>query len=440
MTSIESQVRSGGLFQGYAYGYPHKMSYRTLASPAPLREAWAGEDKTALFLYAHVPFCSVRCGFCNLFTTTGVGAAKDRVTAYLDALERQIEAVHAALGPHAKAARIAIGGGTPTFLTIRELERLFAMLGTFSRTADVVPLAVEMSPDSVDDEKLDFLRENGTTRASLGVQSFVEKDTRALGRPQKAADVEKALASMQAARFPIRNIDLIYGVQGQTSEDWQVSLQAAMRHAPEEIFLYPLYVRPLTGLGRKDKRPADAREELYRCGRDFLLAHGYTQISMRLFRSPAHPGGCDVHYCCQEDGMIGLGAGARSYTRLLHYSTEWAVGRGSVQEILDHFSGLEDYAQATHGAVLNLDDQKRRYVIKSILRADGLDLAAYHARFQLNALDDFPQLNELLACGAATLEASHLRPTLLGLEWSDVIGPWLYSDRVKAAIAAFELR
>lgn len=440
MTSIESQVLSGGLFQGYAYGYPHKMAYRTLSKPVPLRTAWAEEDKTALFLYAHVPFCSVRCGFCNLFTTTGEGATKDRVTAYLDSLERQIAFVNAALGPQARIARIAIGGGTPTFLSIRELERLFGMLGTFSRSADAVPLAVEMSPDSVDDEKLAFLRQQGTIRASLGVQSFVEKDTRALGRPQKVTDVEKALTAMHAASFPVRNIDLIYGVQGQTVEDWQVSLEATLRHAPEEIFLYPLYVRPLTGLGRKDKRPADAREELFRHGRDFLLAHGYTQISMRLFRSPAHPYGCDVHYCCQEDGMIGLGAGARSYTRSLHYSTEWAVGRGSVQEILDHFSGMEDHSLATHGAVLDLDDQKRRYVIKSILRADGLDLASYQDCFHHDAFEDFPQLNELLACGAATREASYLRPTLLGLEWSDVIGPWLYSDSVKAAIAAFELR
>ncbi len=440
MTSLETQINSGGLFQGYAYGYPHKMAYRSLATSVPLDKAWAEEDKSALFLYVHVPFCSVRCGFCNLFTTTGPGAAKDRVTAYLDALERQIEAVHAALGPQSKVARIAIGGGTPTFLTIPELERLFTMMSAFSHSTDSVPFAVEMSPDSVDDEKLAFLRENGTTRASLGVQSFVEKDTRALGRPQKATDVEKALTAMQSARFPVRNIDLIYGVEGQTLEDWQTSLEAALRHRPEEIFLYPLYVRPLTGLGRKDKRPTDARENLYRRGRDFLLAHGYSQISMRLFRSPAHPGGCDVHYCCQEDGMVGLGAGARSYTRSLHYSTEWAVGRGSVQEILDHFSTLKDHSQATHGALLDLDDQKRRYVIKSILRADGLDLVAYRSRFQHDALDDFPQLNELLTCGAATQEVSHLRPTLLGLEWSDVIGPWFYSDHVKSAIEAFELR
>jgi oxygen-independent coproporphyrinogen-3 oxidase len=437
---IREQVSGGGLFQGYAYGYPHKMAYRRLTPSVPLREAWADEAKDALFLYAHVPFCSVRCGFCNLFTVTGEGAAKNRVTSYLDALERQMECVHAALGAEASVARIAIGGGTPTFLTITELERLFGLLRSLRRSAAEVPIAIEMSPDSVDGEKMAFLREHGVTRASLGVQSFVEKDTRALGRPQKAADVEKALDAMRTARFPVRNIDLIYGVEGQTWEDWLISLQNALRHEPEEVFLYPLYVRPLTGLGRKDKRPTDAREELYRRGRDYLLSQSYTQISMRLFRSPKHPGECDVHYCCQEDGMIGLGAGARSYTRALHYSTEWAVGRNSVQEILDYYSATNDHSLATYGATLDLEDQKRRYIIKSILRAGGMEVAAYRMQFKSDAMEDFPQLKQLMETGAATRTETHLLPTLLGLEWSDVIGPWLYSGRVKEAIAAFELR
>lgn len=438
MTGIESQLALGGLFQGYAYGYPHKMAYRRLNPPVPLRDAWAEEDKTALFLYAHVPFCSVRCGFCNLFTTTE--AAKGLVTAYLDAMERQLEALHMALGGQARAARVAIGGGTPTFLTVQELTRLFALLGAFAKASKEVPVAIEMSPDSVDEEKLALLRGHGVTRASLGVQSFVEKDTRALGRPQKARDVEKALDGMRSAGFPVRNIDLIYGARGQMMEDWETSLRAAVCHEPEEVFLYPLYVRPLTGLGRKDTHSDDHRAGMYRRGRDFLLEHGYSQVSMRLFRSQAHPGECDVHYCCQEDGMLGLGAGARSYTRELHYSTEWAVGRSGVREILDHFCGAADHAHATHGVTLDLDEQKRRHIIKSILRAEGLNFDAYRARFQSSALEDFPQLGELLACGAAVLTSTHLRPTLLGLEWSDVIGPWLYSGRVKAAIAGFELR
>lgn len=442
MTQLEQQVLSGGLFQGYAYGYPHKMAYRPLNPAVPLHEAWQAEDKQALFLYAHVPFCRVRCGFCNLFTTTGESTSGDRVSLYLDSLEKQTEAVHEALGEEARVARIAIGGGTPTFLKIKELERLFRILGRFQHTTKDTPTAVEMSPDTVDAEKLVWLREAGVTRASLGVQSFVEQETRALGRPQKMDRVEAALTAIREAAFPVRNIDLIYGVEGQDWSSWRLSLESALRYGPEEIFLYPLYVRPLTGLGRKDKRPTDGREELYRRGRDWLIEHGYKQVSMRLFQSPRHPGSCNIHYCCQEDGMVGLGAGARSYTRELHYSTEWAVGRSGVNEILEHFTSLtsQAHAQASHGAWLNDEEQRRRYVIKSLLRADGLDLAAYYSRFLSSPMTDFPELEEMLECNAARLTKTHLLPTMRGLEWSDVIGPWLYSAQTKDAIKAFEIR
>lgn len=442
MTSIVHQARTGGLFQGYSYGYPHKMAYRALTPQVPLADVWQAEEKHSLFLYVHVPFCRVRCGFCNLFTTTEVKSGSDEAGHYLDALERQSEALAGALGTQARAARMAVGGGTPTFLTIAEFDRLFRLSRAFAPSAQDMPLAVEMSPDTVDAEKLAFLRETGTTRASLGVQSFVETETRALGRPQRPQRVDEALTLIRAAGFPVRNIDLIYGITGQDWNSWRSSLERALQHEPEELFLYPLYVRPLTGLGRKDKTPSDDREDLYRRGRDWLLERGYQQVSMRLFRSPSHPGISDVHYCCQEDGMIGLGAGARSYTRALHYSTEWAVGRHSVRDILQHFTGLTsfDHAHATHGAFLDEAEQRRRYVIKSLLRAEGLDLDAYHARFGTEAMTDLPELAELLEAGAAVREGPRLRPTQLGLEWSDVIGPWLYSERVKADIAAFEIR
>jgi oxygen-independent coproporphyrinogen-3 oxidase len=440
MTSLERQVNAAGLFQGYAYGYPHKMAYRPLVPSVPLEQAWDDEDKEALFLYAHIPFCGVRCGFCNLFTTTG--ADGDLVNRYLDAIERQVDAVLEAVGHQACVARTAIGGGTPTFLEIAELERLFRALAKFTRAEGGGQTAVEMSPDTVDTDKLLWLKEHGVTRASLGVQSFVEQETRALGRPQKPERVHKALNEMRETGFSVRNIDLIYGVEGQDWDSWQTSLAAALRYEPEELFLYPLYVRPLTGLGRKAKRPADGREELYRRGRDWLLERGYRQVSMRLFRSPAHPGACDELYCCQEDGMIGLGAGARSYTRALHYSSEWAVGRSGVREIIDHFTALPDqaHAEALHGVWLDDEEQRRRYVIKSLLRVDGLDLAAYRTRFGADAVADFPQMEELIESQAAMLTETHLQPTPLGLEWSDVIGPWLYSARVHADIKAFELR
>ena len=129
-------------YQGYVYAYPHKTAYRPLAPQPALTEVWAEEDKRALFLYLHVPFCEVRCGFCNLFTRTG--ATEELTTAYLDALSRQADAVQDALGD-ARFAMAAFGGGTPTYLTAGELGRLCDIADRF---ATGVPLGVETSPDT----------------------------------------------------------------------------------------------------------------------------------------------------------------------------------------------------------------------------------------------------------------------------------------------------
>lgn len=425
-------------FQGYAYAYPHKTAYRPLRPARPLREVWAGEDRRQLFLYLHVPFCEMRCGFCNLFTTAN--PEEGLVARWLEALLRQARVTRDALGADAAFARGAIGGGTPTFLEEREMERLLAGLralwsGALADTA----FSVEMSPATISAEKLALLRAFGMRRASLGVQSFVEAEVRAAGRAQRNAEVHGALELMARSGVEVRNLDLIYGIPGQTRESWRISLEQAVAHAPEEIYLYPLYVRPLTGLDRLQREPADNRTELYREGRDWLLAHDYRQISMRLFRVARHAGVVDPPYVCQDDGMLGLGPGARSYTRALHYSGDYAVGRGATRQIVETFAA-EDAAQLAtvrYGVLLDDAEQRRRYLIKSLLRVEGLDAVAYRERFGSDFLFDWPQLEELAKNELGTVDAAGARLTSAGLEWSDAIGPWLYSEPMRREMAEF---
>jgi oxygen-independent coproporphyrinogen-3 oxidase len=438
--SFRETLAAGGAFQGYAYAYPHKTAYRRLEPPTPLREAWAEEDRQALFLYAHIPFCEMRCGFCNLFTTTNPGPSL--VTAYLDALERQAGVVADALGDGARLARLAIGGGTPSFLGHAELERLFALLTRhFPDVAAGIPKSVEVSPATVEQDKLELFAAWKVTRISIGIQSFLEAETRRLGRPQQTAEVRRALGLLSAREFPCLNVDLIYGVPGQTGETWRRSLEHCFGFRPQEIYLYPLYIRPLTGLDRLGSRPADSRLELYRLGRDFLLARGYRQVSMRLFRLDCYKPPEGPVYCCQEDGMVGLGAGARSYTAGLHYSTEYAVGREGIQAVINRFvtTPAADFGTADYGCRLDEQEQRRRYVLKSLLRVDGLSLARYRDRFGSELLADFPGLMELLEGGMAEMQDEWLRLNESGLELSDVIGPWLCSPNVREKMEGFVL-
>ena len=423
-------------YVGYSYAYPHKTAYRPMP-PRPLADVWAGEDRSAAFLYLHVPFCEMRCGFCNLFTQANPAASFERD--YLDAARRQINVVADAVGP-TKVARVAVGGGTPTYLDAATLDDVLGHLR--SRFAvGRVPTSVETSPATATADRLRVLRDHGTTRVSMGVQSLRDDEVRAARRIQTTRQVAGAVERMHALGFETINLDLIYGLPGQTVQSWLASVEAALELGPTELFLYPLYVRELTGLGR---RGADSHDDLrlacYRAGRDLLRSRGFGQFSMRMFRRADAPPVDGPAYCCQRDGMIGLGCGARSYARSLHYADDWATGAAGVREILRDFAGRTDgqFARVDYGCELDGGEQRRRWAIQSLLNADGLCRVVYRDRFGGDVLDDLPQLRALGEL--ATIGDDLIRLTDAGTERSDAIGPWLYSPAVVAAMNDFDLR
>ncbi len=453
-----AQFLRAGPYQSYTYGYPHKTAYRPFEATA-LTDVWEGEKRDNLFLYLHIPFCEMRCGFCNLFTT--VNAPQSLEQAYLDALERQARVVKSSL-EGATFSRLAIGGGTPTYLAAPELERVFKLLKMMGADAKVLPTSVETSPATATPERLKVLADWGVNRVSIGIQSFVESEVYSVGRAQKNTQVHQALAHIRAAKIPILNIDLIYGLAHQTPETWLQSLNIALTYQPEELFLYPLYVRPLTGIGRLGRTWDDERLELYALGRDFLQANGYLQTSQRRFQKQTSELGTELlgtellgtellgtellgtepEYACQLDGMLGLGCGARSYTRHTHYSSEYAVGAVGVRDIISDFVARpdEDFSFVSHGIKLSSDERKRRFLLQSLLHFSGLEFALYAQEFGTNALNDFPQLAELVEGEYAAQTAQKLVLTPLGMAFSDAIGPWLYSDAVNALSADYAWR
>ncbi|TMQ86142.1 coproporphyrinogen III oxidase family protein [Actinomadura soli] len=424
-------------YQAYVYAYPHKTAYRPLPAPPALRDVWASEQLDSLFLYMHVPFCEMRCGFCNLFTRTG--APEELTGAYLNALDRQATAALDALDGKGSFATAAFGGGTPTYFTAPELERLCDIAGRFPGFG-TIPLGVETSPATATTDRLTVLAERGTTRISIGVQSFIDDEARAAVRPQKRAEVEAALDRIRAVGFPTLNIDLIYGIDGQTPATWTHSLNAALAWRPEEIYLYPLYVRPKTGLEHRAQDWDDQRATLYRIGRDHLLGEGYEQVSMRMFRRPSATAN-GTEYCCQTDGMIGLGCGARSYTSRLHYSFEYAVETRLVRSIIDDYVREDDFTTARVGFELDDDERRRRHLVQSLLQATGVDRSHYRSRFNTDPLDDFPaDLTSFHDRGWLETSDDTIRLTPEGLAYSDAIGPALFSPHVQALMAAYKAR
>lgn len=427
-------------YKAYVYSYPHKTAYRSLNPSIPLETLWCEEKRQSLFLYIHIPFCEMRCGFCNLFTT--VKTDSDFMSQYINAVRRQAQRVKAALG-EAKFARFALGGGTPTQLPLHGLEAILDIAEiTMGARLQEIPISVEMSPETVDASKMKLLCDRGVTRASIGVQSFIDTEVLAINRRQKASQVEAALTQMREAGFPTINIDLMYGLPGQTVDTWLQSIRTALRFQPEELYLYPLYVRPLTGLGKSDREWDDSRLACYREGRSLLLSEGYTQVSMRMFRASHAPEHNGPVYCCQADGMVGLGCGARSYTDSLHYSCNYAVSDKEVRHILEAYISTPDTAfdSANYGFPLDAEERRRRYILLSLLSDQGLNLIQYCDRFSTDAFIDFPELSELLSLNLAKVNNNTLHLTEAGVERSDTIGFWFFSETVRQLMQTYEFR
>jgi oxygen-independent coproporphyrinogen-3 oxidase len=436
-------------YQAYSYSYPHKTAYRPLAQPEPLATLWEDQDRSALFAYIHIPFCEMRCGFCNLFAMAR--PQPELVDRYVAQILTQMRVLDQVLGQR-RFARFAIGGGTPTYLTAAQLQPLLdGARDILGIDLQATPAGIEASPETVTPERLAACRGMGIDRVSLGVQSFAAGEMRALARPQQNEIVQRAIGHIRDAGFPTLNLDLIYGIAGQTVASLLASIDSALDFAPEELYLYPLYVRPHTGLGKVAQRKGstsfdpimlaqdgDSRLALYEAARDHLRARGYEQVSMRMFRAPHAPQQDGPSYCCQNDGMVGLGAGARSYTRGLHYSTDYAIGRSATTGIIENFVALDaaGFAEARHGFVLGPEEQRRRYVIQSLLTDPGLDLAAYRQRFGSDCLHDLPQLLELDQLGLLEDRPGMLCLNQRGYAYADTIGPWLASDAVRTLMAA----
>jgi oxygen-independent coproporphyrinogen-3 oxidase len=140
--------------------------------------------------------------------------------------------------------------------------------------------------------------------------------------------------------------------------------------------------------------------------------------------------------------MIGVGCGVRSYTRQLHYASEYAVGVKGIQSILQAYlnTPTEDFDYINYGFELDREDRQRRYILLSLLSEEGLNLPQYHQTFTTELFRDYPELRELVELNLATNNGHTIKLTEFGIERSDTIGCWFFSDKVRRLMKEYELR
>ncbi|GLW72241.1 coproporphyrinogen III oxidase [Kitasatospora phosalacinea] len=236
--------------------------------------------------YLHVPYCASRCGYCdfNTYTATELrssGAVASQET-YADNVIAEIRQARRILGEvDLPVETVFLGGGTPTLLPARDLVRMLAALREEFGLAPGAEVTTEANPESVDPAYLAELREGGYNRVSFGMQSARPHVLALLDRHHTPGRPEACVAEARAAGFEHVNLDLIYGTPGESDQDWQASLDAAIGAGPDHVSAYSLIVEDGTRLAARVKRGElpmiddDVHADRYLMAETALAAAGY---------------------------------------------------------------------------------------------------------------------------------------------------------------------
>ena len=229
--------------------------------------------------YFHLPFCHSKCGYCAFYSVPSPTA--ELIDAYLNHLERQLESA----SPLPRAETLYLGGGTPTLLSLSQSERLFAMLKRFLAPGAECEISVEANPETLDAAKVALLREN-VTRISLGVQSFSAAQREILGRQCGDAALNDAVALIRRAGFPHWNIDLIYGIPGETPDMWRNDLVRAADCGVDHLSCYSLTPEEGSRLGPSLAVDDDAAEDMYELIPETLASYGIRRYEISNYAKP----------------------------------------------------------------------------------------------------------------------------------------------------------
>lgn len=285
------------------------------------------DPATDFGVYLHVPFCRVRCGYCDFNTYTASelrGARQDDFADTLAAEVRLAGGVMDAAGGRRVASTVFFGGGTPTLLPPGDLAKMLDAVWEEFGIADGAEITVEANPDTVDDAVMQTLAAAGVTRVSIGMQSARRHVLAALDRTHDPANVSTAVAAARRSGLDV-SLDLIYGAPGESLDDWRASLEAATVLEPDHISAYALIVEDGTKLARQIRSGAvaepsdDLQADMYELADELLAAAGYDWYEVSNWsRGVAHRSRHNLAYWRGTDWW-GFGPGAHSHVAGLRW-------------------------------------------------------------------------------------------------------------------------
>ena len=323
-------------------------------------------------IYVHIPFCKRKCAYCDFYSLSCPQAGQ--MDAYLTALQRQITAFFAKEGK-LPVDTLYIGGGTPS---VFGTDRLTALLQTIRACAMLLPEAevtVEVNPESVDETLLVALKQAGVNRVSMGIQSSDDAQLAALGRLHNFAQAKSAVEKIQMLCTTNLSVDLMYGLPGQSMEDWKQSVEDILLLQPAHISCYALKLEEGTPLWHQNPvlPDDDLQADMYLWLVSRLQEAGYPQYEISNFSLPGKQSRHNSRYWDLRD-YVGFGCGAHSYYANTRFST--------VSDLAGYIAAMEQGS-----AVLELEDEESapdrslEYMMLGLRTTVGVEATAYEQLF-----------------------------------------------------------
>ena len=403
---LEKFDRPGPRYTSYPTAIEFSEAFTADRYLAKLDQA-ARAEKEALSIYIHLPFCEARCTFCgcNVIITQKPGVAD----AYLDDLLREIDLVAGRLGKRTRVAQYHWGGGTPTYLSLDQMRRVWGATAerfTFEPDAEI---AIEVDPRVTSRAQVDLLRELGFNRISMGVQDFDPAVQEAVNRRQTLDQTRDLHLYLRELGFPSINFDFIYGLPLQTPESFRRTIEAALELRPDRVACYSYAFVPWIkahqkAIQQEDLPPRAVKLELFGIAHELFTAGGYQQIGMD-------------HFALADDSLAVAARERTLFRNFMGYTTHPAndtigFGVSAIGDLTGAFAQntkkLNRYRDALdrglppieRGFERSPDDEVRRDVIQSLMcnfhldiaaieRAHRIEFASYFAD-SLRALDEGP--------------------------------------------------
>lgn len=367
-------------------------------------------------LYLHIPFCASRCSYCDFYKET----KQDERLAFLRALETELCSRRSELPEGALVEHIYLGGGTPSQLSIPELERLFDTIWRHYPLASGGEITIECNPDDVTPDYARGLAQLPTNRVSMGVQSFHEADLRFLSRRHSADQVTAAVDALRREGLTNLSLDLIYGLPRQTEELWEANIARFLELDVPHLSAYHLIYEEGTALmrllqaGKVQAVDEEASLRFFELLIQRLKAAGYEHYEISNF---ARPGCYAQHNTGYWQGVpyLGFGPSAHSYDGERRRSY-------NVASLRDYIVGMERGARDYEEELLGEQELQHEYILTRMRTQWGIAYADYAERFGEPALSALRRAAApYLAAGRLTDTGGVLRLTEHGVFVSDGI-------------------